>query len=439
MNESISKWICEIFLLLSGFVYVYTIEKRVTKKWILFLLTAAYVAVSAGANYVIHPNSQWGEPAVRIGGFLFLAVFLHAGRVLSWRASFYYAIWAFLTWQLLYQLCIIIWYTGKEFWSEQTLLFCAVEILIFNIGLAVGAVTIGRTMPEHGHKKIGVRQFSLAGVTLIIFQLLVLTPRNMQTHIENRQWTAVYLTQILLGVVLYLENELFKKSEMRQELELMDILWKKNEEQYQLSKENIAVINQKVHDLKHQIRAIRNASKEELDRYLEEVEESVQIYESIIQTGNEVLDTILTEKSLYCQAHGIQVSCVADGSQMKFMNTVDLYAILGNAIDNAIEEVEQFQEKEKRQIDVLIYRQQQFLVMNIINPMKGRLQYEEGLPITTKTDKRMHGFGLRSIRYMLKKYDGFLNVTEEDGLFTLMMLIPVPAAESKKSSRRSST
>lgn len=429
MNVVVSRWICELFLLLSGLVYVYTIEKRVEKKKILILLTIAYFVVFGGMNYFLRTNTVTEEIAIRLGGFLFLAILLHAGRVLSWRASFYYAIWAFLTWQLLYQMCIISWHVGRCFWEVRLPLFWGMEVLIFGIGLALGAVTIGRTMPEHGHKKIGIRQVSLAAATLLIFQLLVLTPGRMQTHMENRQWTAVYLTQILLGVVLYLENELFKKSEMRQELELMDILWKKNKEQYQLAKENIAVINQKVHDLKHQIRAIRNASKEDVDRYLEEVEDSVQIYESIVQTGNEVLDTILTEKSLYCKSKGIQVSCVADGIQMKFMNTVDLYAILGNAIDNAIEEVEKFQEKEKRQIDVLIYRQQQLLAINVINPLKGQLQYEGGLPITTKSDRKIHGFGLRSIQYILKKYDGFMNVTEEDGIFTLMMLVPIPVAE----------
>lgn len=430
MNVQISKWICEIFLLLSGVVYVYTIERRAGQKWKLFLLTAAYFIVFAGVNYLT--ASTGGEEFdFRLGGFLFLAVFLHSGSVLSWKASFYYAIWSFLTWQLLYQLCMICWSVWEAFWRGQIEWFWLTEIGIFGIGLLAGAVTIGRTMPEHGQKKIGIRQISLAGVTLIIFQLLVLTPERMQMHMENQQWTAAYLTQILLGVVLYLENELFKKSEMRQELELMEVLWKKNEEQYQLARENIAVINQKVHDLKHQVRAIRDASKEDLDRYLEEVEESVQIYESMIQTGNEVLDTILTEKSLYCQARGIQVSCVADGRQMQFINTVDLYAILGNAIDNAIEEVSEFREKEKRQIDVLIYRQQQFLVIHIINPMRGTLQYEEGIPVTTKSDRRIHGFGLRSIKYMLKKYDGFLNLSAEDGVFSLMMLIPVPASRKK--------
>ena len=105
------------------------------------------------------------------------------------------------------------------------------------------------------------------------------------------------------------------------------------------------------------------------------MEDTIHIYEAIVKTGNEVLDTILTEKSLYCKDKKIQVSCVADGNQLEFMNTVDLYALLGNAMDNAIEAVEKFREMEKRQIDVMIYRQQNFLVMNIINPIPEKLVY----------------------------------------------------------------
>ena len=206
---------------------------------------------------------------------------------------------------------------------------------------------------------------------------------------------------------------------------MLNLLYETQQEQYRLSKENIAIINQKCHDLKHQIRALRNADKEELDRYLGEIENSVEIYEAIVKTGNDVFDTILTEKSLYCQKHGIVVSCVADGSQLGFIDTIDLYAILGNAMDNAIEAVEKLEEKEKRQIDVLIYRQHNFLVMNIINPMPEQLTYEEGIPLTTKRDRNSHGFGLRSIRQILKKYEGFLNVSEEDGCFSLKMLIPI--------------
>ena len=124
---------------------------------------------------------------------------------------------------------------------------------------------------------------------------------------------------------------------------------------------------------------------------------------------------------------------MADGSQMDFINTVDLYAILGNALDNAIEAVEKFKHTEKRQIDVLIYRQQKFLVMNIINPLKGELIYEEELPVTTKEDRQYHGFGLKSMRYLVKKYDGFLTVGTEDGCFSLKILIPIPSEKNVSS------
>ena len=171
---------------------------------------------------------------------------------------------------------------------------------------------------------------------------------------------------------------------------------------------------------------MRHADPAEVDRYLAEIEGSVRTYESIVHTGSAVLDTILTEKSLYCKDHGITITCMADGSQMDFMNMIDLYAVLGNAVDNAIEEVGKFEEKEKRQIDVLIYRKQQFLAIHVTNPMEGQLVYEEGLPVTTKGSRIVHGFGLRSVRHILKKYDGFLTIQEEDGCFSLLMLIPVP-------------
>lgn len=199
------------------------------------------------------------------------------------------------------------------------------------------------------------------------------------------------------------------------------------QEQYELSKENIELINQKSHDLKHQVRALRKLNKEEFDQFLNEMEESVLIYEAIVKTGNDVLDTILTEKSLYCPKREIRVTCVADGSQMDFIDAIDLYAILGNALDNAIEAVEKFEEPEKRQIDVTIHRQKNFLLMSLMNPVNEKLVYEGNeFPVTTKGDKKFHGFGLRSIFHFVKKYEGYMNISEEEGCFSLKIMIPIP-------------
>ena len=298
-------------------------------------------------------------------------------------------------------------------------------IFIYLAGDLLSALTIGKNMPDGGEKKIGPRQLALAVSDFIVLQALAVMFDSLEIGMEDLRWLILYMAQLLLAITLYLQNELFKKGEMRKEIEMMNLLREKEREQYQLSKETIALINQKTHDLKHQIRALREMPKEQADRHLDEMEESVSIYEAIIKTGNETLDIILTEKSLFCREQGITLSCVADGSCLDFMDTVDLYTILGNAIDNAIEAAGQLKEREKRQIDLMIYRRKKFLTIQLINPLETPLAYEEGDLVTTKKDRDYHGFGLKSIRHNLKKYDGALNIEEADGCFFVTMIIPI--------------
>lgn len=414
-----AMWICT-------FSYVGKLERR-EKFWL-------KVAMVSGCFYVITALFMYGFSTEismlriiwRVIGMPVLLVFIYTCWNLSFSLSLYYAMWAFMSWQLLCEL-----WTGLISFLKYMgmvkpvyeLLFC---LVIFVVGNLLIWFTLSRWMSEDSKEKLGPRQLISALVIYCAFEVVGYTPGIDVIEPGEGKWMIIYLAQMLLILLLYLQSELFKKSAMRQELAVMNMLWKKEQEQYELSKENIALINQKCHDLKHQIQAIRYMNKEEIDAYLKEMEDSIEIYESIVKTGNEVLDTILTEKSLYCKERGITVSCVADGSQMEFINTVDLYAILGNALDNAIEAVEKFKHKEERQIDVMIYRQQQFLVINIVNPMKEKLVFDDELPRTTKKDRFHHGFGLRSIQYMVKNYDGNLNVSEEDGCFSLKILIPIP-------------
>lgn len=207
---------------------------------------------------------------------------------------------------------------------------------------------------------------------------------------------------------------------------MMNTLWMQQKAQYDLSKENIALINRKCHDLKHQIRAMRAIfTEEQQKKYFQDIEQSVRIYDVLAKTGNEVLDTVLTEKSLVCEANGIQANCVADGRVLAFMDPVDLYTIFGNALDNAIESVSTIEDRTRRIIDVQVYSEKQMLVIQIINPITQELVFDaEDLPVTTKEQNGYHGFGLRSIRHTVKKYGGFMTVKVEDGAFYLRLLLP---------------
>ena len=117
----------------------------------------------------------------------------------------------------------------------------------------------------------------------------------------------------------------------------MERMWYQQKKQYEIAKDQMQVIDRKCHDLKYQVAAMRHIENPtEREKNLKELEQSIRIYDSIVKTGNEILDTLLSEKSLICEARDITMHCVIDGKKLFFMDSIDIYALFGNAIDNAI-------------------------------------------------------------------------------------------------------
>lgn len=339
------------------------------------------------------------------------------------KAVLYCGLWTQITYQLWLDVTVTLYAVFLKTWPGPALL----SVLIWGIGQVVMGLTLARWMPDAGSYHPGPRQLTSA---FLLWALLLVI--NWLYHFwgqDFRNWNAwlmVLFIKIYCTTILYLQHNLFQKSAIQQELDIMNHLRVQQKNQYDLSKENIALINQKCHDLKHQIKAMRTfLSSEQREEYLREIEQSVRIYEVLAKTGNEVLDTVLTEKSLYCEANGIQAHCVADGRLLDFMDPIDLYTIFGNAMDNAIESVSQNADREKRLIDVMVYEEKKMLVIQIINPLDQALQFDlGGLPQSTKMGTGYHGYGLRSIRHTVKKYGGYLTIKAEEGCFYLQILIP---------------
>jgi sensor histidine kinase regulating citrate/malate metabolism len=117
---------------------------------------------------------------------------------------------------------------------------------------------------------------------------------------------------------------------------------------------------------------------------------------------------------------------VADGKQLEFIDPVDLYTILGNAIDNAIEAVRKLEEPDHRVVSVTIYAKQHMSVLQIENYYEGELHFAGGLPVSSKQDHRYHGFGVKSIRSTVEKYGGSISIDTENHIFLLCILLPTP-------------
>jgi hypothetical protein len=228
-------------------------------------------------------------------------------------------------------------------------------------------------------------------------------------------------------LLLVVQFGLVLRRHLETELDTIKRLWHVRAEQYKISKENIDIINQKCHDMKHQIRQI-GLTKQVPKDVVDEIEKSVSVYDATVKTGNEVLDTILTEKSLRCAANKIILTCVADGPKIAFMSESDIYSLFGNALDNAIEACLKIPEKEKRVIDLVLYEKKGFVALTIDNAFSGVIELKDGLPKTTKGDLNYHGFGMKSMKMIVEKYGGEIDVSTSDHVFSVNILIPLGMA-----------
>ena len=235
-------------------------------------------------------------------------------------------------------------------------------------------------------------------------------------------------TIVDLGGIAILYAHLIQCCELRvrKELEAVQNVLQNQYVQYKQSRESIELINYKYHDLKHQIAFLRSEEDPaKREKFLNRMEDEIRQYEAQNKTGNQVLDTVLTTKSLYCAKHGITFTCVADGTLLDFMDVMDICSIFGNALDNAIECELKIPDKEKRLVHVTVSKQKQFLILRFENYYEEALQYQEGKLVTTKKDKENHGYGLKSIRYTVNKYDGAVSIDTQENWFELKILIPM--------------
>jgi hypothetical protein len=235
----------------------------------------------------------------------------------------------------------------------------------------------------------------------------------------------VFVSMLFCTVVIILQVLMYDMAEREQEKKLLLLMQKEKEQQYQFTRENIDLINAKCHDLKHQIRALQSVREEERRQLFAETEKAIDFYGSAVKTGSEVLDTILTEKGIQCTRYGIRLSCNVQSANVDKIHVIDLYTILGNALDNAIECVNQYEETEKKIISFSVMEKGNMLMFFVDNYFDGELQIKEGIPVTSKDDGSYHGFGVKSIRMVAKKYGGDIRITTQNQTFSLQILLEI--------------
>ncbi len=325
---------------------------------------------------------------------------------------------------------IYIFFLSKNFTQQ----WISVSFMLIIYGIIFPVVFYLESQHMQKGKGPGVTRRELFSSVLIALAAFIISNLSFvykETPFSDGMGAGIMYIRTLVDfagfVMLFAQQDKWQELHMRQELSAINLILNQQYEQYQLSRDSIEMLNRKYHDMKHQISIIRAENDPvKKETYLEELEYGIKMYEAQNKTGNSVLDTILTRKSIYCVQHDINFTCVADGTLLEFIGIMDICTIFGNILDNAIESVETLANTELRLIRAAVFAQNDLLMIRVENYCEAEIEMQDGLPITTKGDKNFHGYGIKSIKMTVQKYNGTMTIHSENHWFTFRILIPIP-------------
>ena len=214
--------------------------------------------------------------------------------------------------------------------------------------------------------------------------------------------------------------------ETQQESRFISHLMQEHHQQYFERQDMIAELNRECHELKRQLALMRHAHTPDAQGECQQKMESiVSRYENIVQTGNAILDLILSEKNMVCQRLGVTMTYMIDPDPLETLSPLDVCTIFDNALGNAIEAVSHIPDRERRMINLHASQKGNLLYIHVENYYEHSLKWKEGELTTTKQNRSYHGYGIKSIRYAAAQYGGHVSIDTQDQWFRLNVVIPL--------------
>lgn len=252
----------------------------------------------------------------------------------------------------------------------------------------------------------------LSVTCLIIFDIYL-----MQAETVNR-----LLVFIPPFCILYINFMLFRFFETFSEqirLKVVEELAKSEEENYKILQNNEEELRKLRHDMKNHVMMLNEYLKQGNTKialqHLSNIQNTLQEISAVVYTNNPPIDAAINIGGRKAQTEGIEYKVQIIGDETVNIDAGDICKFLSNAIDNAIEGSD---ECEERYVYIEIKISKEDLKIHIENPT---LNNNENILkfLTKKKDKKNHGYGMRSMKGVVKKYNGTITAEVKGGIFYL--------------------
>jgi hypothetical protein len=365
-----------------------------------------------------------------------MCAFIHLCVAATLRDSWYLTARAFVLAELVASLEWQLWvhYSPQTPSAQTDPTAFAISLALLIVAYSLGFGTALRVERRNFPRRLALAVDGRTLITAMCIAVATFLTSNLSffstnTPFSGRQAMDIFYIRTLVDlagfVALYAQQS--NRNRLRDAIELAEarLVMSAQHEQYLLSKRNAEELSRMHHDLKHYAAAmLAEDSAERRSEYLQALEDTIRGYESELETGNALLDTVLGSKLKRCQQLDISMTCMVDGAALSFMDPMQLSALFGNAIDNAIEASARIPDPERRSIKVSAFAQGAFMTIRFENHLPYPVEFVDGLPQTTKPNRRRHGYGAANMRRVVESLGGSLTFGVEDDWFIARALIP---------------
>lgn len=295
-----------------------------------------------------------------------------------------------------------------------------INILKYVVSMAINGfknIKSGNTLPLVYWVSLLIMPISSLFLLIVIFQ---------STGIAIYKITlSVAAVLIINFTIFFLFDRLAKSFQEKQEKEFVEQQNRYYENQLDLinaSLENSSVLR---HDMKNHLQTIftdiKNGNINEAQQHISDITDVYNSNGEIIHTGYPAIDSIVNFKLQAAKKNGVSVKVSSTLPQGLNISSFDSTVIFGNLIDNALQALSLV--PENKFIDLALHYSKGMLLIKITNPFTNEIIKSGDKVITTKADKKNHGYGLTSVKETVEKYDGTIDIIPDDNTFTVIAVL----------------
>ena len=319
-------------------------------------------------------------------------------------------------------------YMNYEFFNDYYSILLYGAALILNFVVCYIILAVYRALKRSKKKFSELMLFILIPVSqvcLAVEALYVLSRYELLLRVEGVFVLFACIIAVIGDISLFVTlDNIRKQAALEKQIELIEAQQSNSMKQLK----NIAAVTKRQQMINHDLKnlfitaglLLENNDVERAKKSIEDISEMLLEYESVTLCEHPVINAVANYKLIAAREADISLSFDFQIPRELPFSDIDICSVYTNILDNAISALSTYPQADKRSASLVSSVSHGFLLIRETNPYDENLSRQH-----TDEDALIHGFGMDIMQYITKKYDGWMEVTKEGGIFDLKISLPL--------------